>query len=713
MEYLFERAGTRKVDLFLSNYFTKIDFTGYDIKEFRRFDHHQSHAAGAYYQSDFEKSLIFTYDGGGNGSFFNVYISESRDTGPKLIDRFDLDLGFPYMVLADHLSDIRKEPLNIGNLVYAGKLMGLCAYGTVRDEWMPHFMNFYKRFRYGGDAFKGGAEVRISATNELFSAIGVNDVDFELETTRFDGEFSWDIAATSQAAFEEVFLELAMPYINKYSPEEYPICLSGGCALNVLLNARLLKMVGKNNIFVPPNTNDCGIAVGGLLDYIKPREVVDLTYSGLPIMDEREYTALIEDNPVKAIDEITLDDLSTLLAENYIVGVVRGNSEHGPRALGNRSILCNPVGDMKDVLNKKVKDREWYRPFAPLVRYEDVSTYFDFDSESRHMTFVADVRDTEKFPAITHVDGTGRLQTVTREQNEFIYDLITQFKEKAGHGVILNTSFNVNGKPILTRLSDAFKILMDTELDCVYYDGKIIFKSNRENEFNNLLRYEPVSMDHTNFTVYVDAFTNSEDEFKALLPKLDELQMRYKKLMIVLNERHMHLFTVKSDATIIPRGQRQMFYRDMIGGAGFPNKEVDFIKPLWFKDIIENNALQSDYHIVVDLTFEKSFENFKEFMTKYMGEADVANSIITDTEDFSTITVKEFLSKRSNYVETNDRYPRFGLYAGYSELMSWFLRTYEGNLRYHMLNGRGESSRDYLAIQYLENEGKFLILEQQ
>ena len=141
---------------------------------------------------------------------------------------------------------------------------------------------------------------------------------------------------------------------------------------------------------------------------------------------------------------------------------------------------------MKDVLNKKVKHREWYRPFAPIVRLEDVNKYFhyDYNVESRHMTFVAEVRDEykETLPAITHEDGTARLQTVTL-QNELIYDLITAFEKHAGHAVVLNTSFNVNGKPILTRLADAFDILDNSELDAVYYEGNLIFKKKDARKF--------------------------------------------------------------------------------------------------------------------------------------------------------------------------------------------------------------------------------------
>ena len=156
------------------------------------------------------------------------------------------------------------------------------------------------------------------------------------------------------------------------------------------------------------------------------------------------------------------------LNEGSIVGVVRGQSEHGPRALGHRSILCNPgIENMKDILNEKVKKREWYRPFAPVCKLEDVEKYFNFKGESRFMSFCPTVKAKwrKKLSSITHVDNTARIQTVTKEQNEWLYNLLTEFEKVSGYGVLLNTSFNVNGKPILSSYSDAMKVFLDTDMD--------------------------------------------------------------------------------------------------------------------------------------------------------------------------------------------------------------------------------------------------------
>jgi carbamoyltransferase len=263
-------------------------------------------------------------------------------------------------------------------------------------------------------------------------------------------------------------------YLDEY--RHLPVCVSGGCALNVVLNTKLKERI-KRDVFVAPNSNDCGLALGMLLDFEKPHEQVDATYCGLPPMDPNALYELIES---KWTDEYDVEKAARHLCDGRIIGTIWDNSEHGPRALGNRSIICNPsIPGMKDILNEKVKKREWFRPFAPIVRLEDVEKYFHFQGESRFMSFYALVRDEwkEKLAAITHVDGTARVQTITREQNERMYDLITAFEKMSGIGVLLNTSFNVNGKPLINSYKDALKML-DCGLDFVFADNYIVYNSN-------------------------------------------------------------------------------------------------------------------------------------------------------------------------------------------------------------------------------------------
>jgi carbamoyltransferase len=201
------------------------------------------------------------------------------------------------------------------------------------------------------------------------------------------------------------------------------------------------------------------------LKHTKPQHPVDITYKGIEVLDKYNLMEFVEEHwaSIENIDVIVRD-----IYEGRIVGVVRDGSEHGPRALGNRSILCNPtISNMKDILNSKVKNREWYRPFAPVVRLEDVSKYFEFEGESRWMSFCPKVKEEWrlKLPSITHVDNTARVQTVTKDQNPWLYNLITEFEKLSGIGVLLNTSFNIAGRPIVSTYRDAIKLYNTSQMD--------------------------------------------------------------------------------------------------------------------------------------------------------------------------------------------------------------------------------------------------------
>ena len=268
-------------------------------------------------------------------------------------------------------------------------------------------------------------------------------------------------------------MEMAQPFLDQLPG--LPLITVGGCALNILLNTKLQQILDRP-VFVPPNPNDCGIATGMILNHMKPEQAIDVTYAGIPVLDKHTLMSHVEER--RGV-ELQTDRLAMDLANGLIVGVVRDTAEHGPRALGNRSILCNPAfPDMKDILNAKVKNREWYRPFAPVCRLEDVEKYFNFSGESRWMSFCPTVKEEwrEKLVSITHVDGTARVQTVTREQNPWLYDLIGEFEKYSGIGVLLNTSFNVNGKPILSRYTDALKVYDKSQMDCLVLSDYYIRK---------------------------------------------------------------------------------------------------------------------------------------------------------------------------------------------------------------------------------------------
>ena len=453
-------------------------------KSYVRGLHHEAHAAGCFYQSPYQEALIFSFDGGGNDGMFNVYTA-TRDDGVKLLekvvnpifnyDHIQYNLGFAYMLFAHYLEDIKQEDLGIGNLVYPGKLMGLASYGKVRANWVPYFKQFYKNNAEGHN-YQHHITILQEHINQDQARMNLPKVVFDVNH-RFTDELAYDIAATSQYVFEECFLEVAKPYLNKYP--DLPVCITGGCGLNIILNTRLVQEFHRQ-AFVGPNPNDCGLAVGMLLNNMKPKEPIDLTYSGLPLLDLDAMGEFLNSvtRPIFT-KQLVLEELANDLASGKIIGVARGRAEHGPRALGNRSILCNPaIEGMKDTLNQKVKHREWYRPFAPVVRLEDVNKYFEWEGESRWMSFCPRVREEwkEKLAAITHVDGTARVQTITREQNEFLYDLLTLFEQINGVGVLLNTSFNVNGKPLISTVREAFRVFYDSAIDGIVIEDIYITK---------------------------------------------------------------------------------------------------------------------------------------------------------------------------------------------------------------------------------------------
>lgn len=432
-------------------------------KEYKYPTHHQSHAAGCFYQSPYNEALVFSFDGGGDDGKFNVYKAH-RDTSVELLESVNnpvmdnphikYDLGFAYMLFGHFLKDIKFEGLGDGNLVYSGKLMGLASYGNVINEWLEPFMMFYKNGSDGLDF-----QEKIDALGDQIGVV------FDVNN-RLTDQLAYDIAATNQRAFEECFLEIAKPYFDMFP--ELPICITGGCGLNIILNTRLVEEF-KKEVFTGPNPNDCGIALGALLHELKPTQPVDITYSGTELLDIDALSHHIQNQPFSFTSHfLNTDEVVSDLIQGKIIGVARGRSEHGPRALGNRSIICNPsFPEMKNILNEKVKHREWYRPFAPVVRLEDVSKYFEWEGESRWMSFCPKVKPEWREPlsAITHVDNTARVQTVTREQNEWLYDLLTEFEKQTGIGVLLNTSFNVDGKPILSTIEDAFKIFRQSQMD--------------------------------------------------------------------------------------------------------------------------------------------------------------------------------------------------------------------------------------------------------
>ena len=411
--------------------------------------HHETHAASAFYMSPFEEALVVSYDGGGDDGHFNVYTANKK--GIKLLEKVPSDFGGGYLLCGSMIREVAEKSRH--QLALSGKMMGLCAYGNVIEEYVPAFAMFFFNRDYKQLAEKTGLPLKNLD----------NPWDNPLENWVFEGQEGYDIAATAQRAFEVAFFSVLDRYDN-----DVPLVLTGGCALNVLVNEQLKKHTNRQ-IYVPPNPHDGSLSLGHMFLYKKPEKSVNITYAGLPLTDKELFPEYIDKYNARKIDK---KELAQLIKDGNIIGLVYGDSEVGPRALGNRSIVCDPnIREMKDILNAKVKFREWYRPFAPFCKKEDAPKYFEsrnFDN-LEYMSYAPKVKDeyVEKLPSITHIDNTARLQTVTEESHVEFYELLTEFGKISETNVLLNTSFNIRGYPILSSIEDALYALNNTQMDYV------------------------------------------------------------------------------------------------------------------------------------------------------------------------------------------------------------------------------------------------------
>ena len=248
--------------------------------------------------------------------------------------------------------------------------------------------------------------------------------------------------------------------------------------MNVVANEKLSKKHPNTNFFVPSSPGDSGLSYGMIAGYLKDSVVPEVMYAGCEILDEDSLPFILDQRAwLIAEPELIARELSL----GKIIGVCRGGSETGPRALGNRTILADPRSHKaKDDINSKVKFREWYRPFAPVCKEDKANKYFESSSNAcyKYMSFSPNVREEYRklLPSVTHIDGSSRLQTVNREQNDYIYDILDSFEQITGIPILINTSFNTRGKAILTRYLEAIKVLDSTELDGVVLDNYYICK---------------------------------------------------------------------------------------------------------------------------------------------------------------------------------------------------------------------------------------------
>ncbi len=468
-------------------------------------EHHLSHAASAFFPSPFDEAVVLTADGVGEWATTTVAIGIGNNLEIKKEIHFPHSLGLLYSAFTYYTG----FKVNSGEY----KLMGLAPYGK------PKYSNIIKNnlldikpdgsFRLNQSYFDYATGLKM--INKKFNFLfGQKPRDSTKEKL---SQFHMDIAASIQQVTEEIMILLV-----KSIKEEYKIdnlCLAGGVALNCVANGKIKKNKIFDNIWIQPAASDAGGALGAALAYwylelkkkrkVSSNDQMKGSYLG-PKYFQYEIENELKKNGAnfKIYNEDELyDHTSEFLIEGNAVGWFQGRMEFGPRALGSRSILGDPrSSSMQKNLNLKVKFRESFRPFAPSILLEDVSYWFDFEGNSPYMLMVSNVkkekcfemnRDDEmlfgieklnlrrsKIPAVTHVDYSARIQTVDEKNNKRYFKLLSKFKEKTSCPILINTSFNVRGEPIVNTPTDAFKCFMGTDLDILVIGNCILKKEDQD-----------------------------------------------------------------------------------------------------------------------------------------------------------------------------------------------------------------------------------------
>ncbi len=468
-------------------------------------EHHQSHAASAFFPSPFEDAVVLTMDGVGEWATTSVAIGNGRDLKMVKEIHFPHSLGLLYSAFT-YYTGFR---VNSGEY----KVMGLAPYGepTYKDLILEKLLDVKEdgSFRLDQSYFNycTGLTMTNAKFNELFG--GPPRTPEELLTQKH-----MDLAASVQAVTEEVVLRLTRSLAKEYDTEN--LCLAGGVALNCVANGKVLRDAAFKNVWVQPAAGDAGGALGAALNAYhlfreQPRHLngamdgMKGSYLGPEFSDseiaERLTTAGAKFELLQP-DETIAKTADALAAENA-VGWFQGRMEFGPRALGGRSILGDPRSpSMQKTLNLRVKYRESFRPFAPSVLSDDVSDWFEIESDSPYMLMVAPVTEgrrramTEEenalfgieklnvprsdIPAVTHVDYSARIQTVHDETNPRYHALLSAFKERTGCPVVVNTSFNVRGEPIVCTPEDAFRCFMGSEIEVLVIGNCFLRKEDQD-----------------------------------------------------------------------------------------------------------------------------------------------------------------------------------------------------------------------------------------
>ena len=468
-------------------------------------EHHLSHAASAYFPSPFESAAVLTLDGVGEWTTTSLAIGKGSNLKVIKEIHFPHSLGLLYSAFTYYTG----FKVNSGEY----KVMGLAPYGDPRyaDLITEKLITIAEDGSFQLDMSYFDYATGLTMTNKKFDALfGGPPRKPETELTQRE----MDLAASIQKVTEDIVVELAQGIAKETG--ERNLCLAGGVALNCVVNGILLRRKIFDNIWIQPAAGDAGGALGAALStwYLhhskervasRERDAMKGAYLGPEFTDaevEAELTACGATFKKLSEDKL-IDTVATALAGEKAVGWMQGRMEFGPRALGGRSIIADPRSPiMQKQLNLKVKYRESFRPFAPSVLREDVSEWFEHEADSPYMLLVADVREDKRrsmtneekalfgidklnvprssVPAITHIDYSARIQTVHSDTNPRYHAVISKFKEKTGCPIVVNTSFNVRGEPIICTPTDAFRCFMGTEMDVLSIGSYILYKEEQD-----------------------------------------------------------------------------------------------------------------------------------------------------------------------------------------------------------------------------------------
>jgi len=481
----------------------EIDQNFKDISKIKFSEHHLSHAASTYFPSPFQESLILTLDGVGEWATTTVGIGRKNSIEILKEIHFPHSLGLLYSAFTYYLG----FKVNSGEY----KVMGLAPYGEpkYKDLILSHLINVKDdgSFKLNMNYFDYATDLKM--TNSEFDNLFQNKRRVP-ESDKLT-QFHMDVACSVQSVIEEIVLKITQNIKEEFKIEN--LCMAGGVALNCVANGKILKDKNFKNIWIQPSSGDAGGSLGAALAYwhielgkekINKKDSMNGSYLGPKFSNENIKKSLttIGANFKELKEEDLLKNVIENLKNEKAIGWFQGRMEYGPRALGARSIIADPRFEkMQKKLNLKIKFRESFRPFAPSVLREDVSKYFELDMDSPYMLLVAKVKedirvpitDEDKklfginklnvkkstIPAITHVDYSARIQTVHEDTNPKYYKLLKKFKETTGCSVLVNTSFNVRGEPIVCTPEDAYHCFMGTDLDVLVIEDFIMFKDEQ------------------------------------------------------------------------------------------------------------------------------------------------------------------------------------------------------------------------------------------